>query len=64
MEQIRTQTGKLDEIRIKPLNIACGVPQGTILSPLIFMIYINDMLELSHNDKIIAHADSTVFVHE
>ena len=58
----RSQSVKLGEQRSPLLPISCGVPQGPILGPLFFIIYVNDLLELFPHDgvKITLYADDTV----
>ena len=45
------------------LPIQCGVPQGSILGPLLFTIYVNDMCNVSKLVKFILFADDTNIFH-
>ena len=42
-----------------PGEVTCGVPQGSILGPLLFSIFLNDITDHINTTKIIKYADDT-----
>ena len=44
-----------------PSNLLCGIPQGSILGPLLFLLYINDLPQAVVSDSLL-YADDTCIV--
>ena len=52
----RTQLVDIDDIKSSYQHVPCGVPQGSILGPLLYLIYVNDIWK---SCKIFSFADDT-----
>lgn len=59
----RQQYVVINSTKSEKLSVEMGVPQGSILGPVLFLVYINDLLELLHTTfadiSVIAYADDT-----
>ena len=55
----REQYVKIGESNSSLCQIKCGVPQGSILGPILFLIYINDLNQILTVIKTIVFADDT-----
>ena len=58
----RVQSVRLESVISSPLKITYGVPQGSILGPILFLIYINDMSEALKKYFLIQFADDSQLV--
>ena len=59
----RTQVVDFDGKHSKPATIKAGVPQGSILGPLLFLLYVNDLPALIESQTIMFADDTTVLSH-
>ena len=50
-----------DGCRSKLVNVVSGVPQGCVLSPLLFLLYTSDFFYILQN-KLIGYADDSTFL--
>ena len=55
----RYQCTKINNYKSSLLKVSCGVPQGSSLDPLLFLLYINDLPQVSRFDTTL-FADDTI----
>ena len=55
----RTQCVLYDDISSEFMPVKCGVPQGSILGPLLFLLYVNDLHNAATNLFSVLYADDT-----
>lgn len=59
----RKQKVKINNVLSDAKVTASGVPQGSCLGPLLFLVYINDILSLDLRGSIFAYADDTAVLY-
>ena len=57
-QQCTMVNGQISELA----SISCGVPQGSILGPLLFLVYINDLSNVITHTSLYLYADDTVLL--
>ena len=56
----RKQFVEFENVHFEVLEINIGVPQGSVLGPLLFIIYVNDISKASKLFEFISYADDTL----
>lgn len=60
----RVQQVEIEGTRSIPRIVQYGVPQGTVIGPILFIIYLNSLLTLNCKGDIVSFADDTIIYYE
>jgi len=55
----RKQLVQINDSKGDEMKIQCGVPQGSVLGPILFILYINSICDLKIDGQIVTYADDT-----
>ena len=58
----RNQFVEIYQSRSTVKYLSCGVPQGSVLGPLFFIIYMNDLVTATNKFNVISYADDTTLI--
>jgi exonuclease III len=56
----RSQVVKLGQELSAPCSLVCGIPQGSILGPILFLLFFNDFEKCLSHSQLLQFADDTV----
>ena len=59
----RSQYTAIDNQNSDTQHVRCGIPQGSILGPLLFILYVNDITQSSSQGNLILFADDTNIIY-
>ena len=59
----RTQSVKINNHISSKHEVEYGVPQGSILGPILFNIFVNDLVEVNDSDMLVQYADDAQYLH-